>query len=92
MIEKGDVPPKFDFHEEADVARKVLNSLISSSTKGIPTSVDGDSNQPNGNRHDESNVPDKPSDGSANISGMTKPEKSGKIKLTNLKAADGEMI
>ncbi|GFY94408.1 RNA-binding (RRM/RBD/RNP motifs) family protein [Actinidia rufa] len=90
MIEKGDVPPKFDFDEEADVARKVLNSLISSSTKGIPTSGDGDSNQPSGSRHDESNVPDKPSDGSVNVSGMIKPENSGKIKLTNLKAADGE--
>ncbi|XP_057500570.1 uncharacterized protein LOC130784642 isoform X3 [Actinidia eriantha] len=90
MIEKGDAPPKFDFDEEADVARKVLNTLISSSTKGIPTSVDGDANQPSGSRHDESNVPDKPSDGSVNVSGMIKPENSGKIKLTNLKAADGE--
>ncbi|GFY94410.1 hypothetical protein Acr_09g0008560 [Actinidia rufa] len=42
MIEKEEFRPKFDFDEEANVARKVLNSLISSSTKGIPASVDGD--------------------------------------------------
>ncbi|XP_028081662.1 RNA-binding protein 28 isoform X2 [Camellia sinensis] len=90
MIEKEDNPPKFDFDEEADVARKVLKNLVSSSTKGMP-SLDCDSNLSKGNELDENNdVPNKPSGGSANLSDITKPVNSEKIKQTNLKEANVE--
>ncbi|GMP37813.1 hypothetical protein CsSME_00009332 [Camellia sinensis var. sinensis] len=90
MIEKEDNPPKFDFDEEADVARKVLKNLVSSSTKGMP-SLDCDSNLSKGNELDENNdVPNKPSGGSANLSDITKPVNSEKIEQTNLKEANVE--
>ncbi|KAL6963824.1 hypothetical protein U1Q18_034829 [Sarracenia purpurea var. burkii] len=91
MIEKEDIHPRFDFDDEADVARKVLRNLISSSTKGIPITLNGNSHLPKGNKHDEhSDVPDKLYDGSANVLVVTEPDNSGKIIQTNIKATVGE--
>lgn len=91
MIEKVDNLPEFDFEEEADVARKILKNLISSSAKEISNSINGDSDLPKEIKRDGRNVAsNKPSDGSADVSGITKPDNSGKIKLTNFKAGDGE--
>jgi len=91
MIEKVDNLPEFDFEEEADVARKILKNLISSSAKEISNSINGDSDLPKESKHDGRNVAsNKPSDGSTDVSGITKPDNSGKIKLTNFKAGDGE--
>lgn len=87
MIGKEDIPPEFDFDEEADVARKILKNLISSSTKGISTALNYDSDPPKESKHD---VPNKPSDESADVSGITKPYNSEKIKLRDFKEGDGE--
>ncbi|XP_058190726.1 uncharacterized protein LOC131307963 isoform X4 [Rhododendron vialii] len=91
VIGKEDIPPEFDFDEEADVARKILKNLISSSTSEISTSLNYDSDPPKESKHDERNdVPNKPSDESADVSGITKPDNSEKIKLRDFKEGDGE--
>lgn len=91
MIEKEDIPPEFDFDEEADVARKILKNLITSSTKEISTSLNDDSDQPRKSKHHERNdVPNKPSDESADVSGIPKPDNAIQIKLKDIKEGDGE--
>ena len=87
-------PPKaVDFDKEVDIARKVLNNLVTSSSKDS-LSLLNDAVLPK--RDDKLNV-----DESINIqnklptesvigSDMTKPEKSSKNKQTNIKQTDGE--
>ncbi|XP_052200158.1 uncharacterized protein LOC127806721 isoform X2 [Diospyros lotus] len=92
-MEEEDISTKFDIEKETDVARKVLNNLISSSTKGTYVSLDSDSNLLMGNKHDETtDVPSKTSDGSSSLSGLSvmKPGNSGKATLKNLEMAEEE--
>ncbi|XAR59587.1 hypothetical protein NMG60_11015474 [Bertholletia excelsa] len=86
MVEKEESPTKFDFDGEVDVARKVLQNLISSSTEGIPTSHEGDSDISKGNKDEESNdASNKPSDGSTNVLAITKASNTEKMKPKNPK-------
>jgi len=92
-MEEEDISTKFDIEKETDVARKVLNNLISSSAKGTYVSLDSDSNLLMGNKHDETpDVPSKTFDGSSSLSGLSvmKPGNSGNAKLKNLEVAEEE--
>lgn len=85
------IPVEVDFDEEADVSRKVLNSLISSSSKGASTSPSDDSTPPK-RSHDAEPAPtlNKSSDVSADVPNTTKPGSSSKVEQTNPKPAEGE--
>ncbi|KAK9286920.1 hypothetical protein L1049_015327 [Liquidambar formosana] len=88
LIEEEVTPTEVDFDEEADIARKVLKNLITSSAKGT-SSPNDDSTLPKRNTEqnfDETvDVPNKLSDESPN-----KPGNSSKSKPTTLKVTEGE--
>ncbi|OVA08715.1 RNA recognition motif domain [Macleaya cordata] len=79
--ENGVLAKVVDFEEEADIARKVLKNLITSSDKGTLDSVSEDSALP-------------PSNGliakSERVTGEVKPKKSGKTELTDHEQMEGE--
>ncbi|KAL4615860.1 hypothetical protein ACB092_07G157400 [Castanea dentata] len=92
--EKEDVPAEIDFNKEADIARKVLNNLITPSVKGtLPSPVD-DSMLPKGNEElnsdetvgAENNLLNE----SGKVSGVTEPGNSSKSAASNLKQTEGE--
>ncbi|KAA8536069.1 hypothetical protein F0562_028547 [Nyssa sinensis] len=88
-MEKEIIPTEVDFDEEADVARKVLKNLISSSSR-TPISLSNDSTLPKTNDNDKIiDVANNSAGGFANISDITKPGNSGNGKPTNLKPAEG---
>ncbi|ESW05803.1 hypothetical protein PHAVU_011G210900 [Phaseolus vulgaris] len=85
MEEEG-APPEDNFDEEADLARKVLNNLLGSSSKG--TSENNDSmlsKEKKESRSDEDfkNADGKVSDDSEKVSGASNPEISSKNNLSN---------
>ncbi|KAM3695390.1 hypothetical protein ACJW31_07G127900 [Castanea mollissima] len=94
ITEKEDVPVEIDFNKEADIARKVLNNLITPSVKGtLPSPVD-DSMLPKGNEElnsdetvgAENNLLNE----SGKVSGVTEPGNSSKSVASNLKQTEGE--
>ncbi|KAK2978258.1 hypothetical protein RJ640_017109, partial [Escallonia rubra] len=105
-VEKDVNSLELDFDEEADVARKVLKNLISSSSIEMPGSVGDDSTNQRGKKDDEtmnvtndSTLPKKNRDAETvstlnkSSDGSTtgpKPGNSSKGHTINLKAAEGE--
>ncbi|KAK3008151.1 hypothetical protein RJ639_015130, partial [Escallonia herrerae] len=105
-VEKDVNTLELDFDEEADVARKVLKNLISSSSIEMPGSVGDDSTSQRGKKDDEtmkvandSTLPKKNGDAETvstlnkSSDGSTtgpKPGNSSKVHTINLKAAEGE--
>ncbi|KAL5563079.1 hypothetical protein UlMin_032826 [Ulmus minor] len=98
-LEKEDTPAEVDFHEEADIAQKVMKSLIRPTTKETsPTTKEtlpsGYSDSKIPERKTESNIeesadmPDKQSHESAKASPVLKPGKSDKSDASTLKQAD----
>lgn len=85
MEEEG-APPEDNFDEEADLARKVLNNLLGSSSKG--TSENNDSMLSKENKESRSDEVFKDADGkvsddSEKVSGASNPEISSKNNLSN---------
>ncbi|KAJ1388614.1 RNA-binding domain superfamily [Sesbania bispinosa] len=90
-IEEEGCPSEDNFEKEADIARKVLNNLITSSTKGA--SVNNDSMCSKENKEPKSNeivkdADSKASNESEKVSGVSKPEISGRSKLSNHKQTE----
>lgn len=94
ITEKEDKPIGVDFDEEADIARKVLKNLITSSGKGTFSSVEDASQVLT--RNEESiadvslDVPNKLNQEYAKALDVTESEKSIKSKGSALKNIDGE--
>ncbi|XP_061362195.1 uncharacterized protein LOC133305947 [Gastrolobium bilobum] len=89
-MEEGGVPSEVNFDKEADIARKVLKSLITSSTKG--TSVINNSMLSKENKEPKSNAIVKDADSKASyesekVSGVER-EIPGGNKLSNPKQAE----
>ncbi|XP_030944897.1 RNA-binding protein 28 isoform X2 [Quercus lobata] len=94
ITEKEDVPAEIDFSKEADIARKVLNNLITPSVKGtLPSPVD-DSMLPKGNEELNSDetvgAANNLLNESGKVSGVTEPGNSSKSMASNLKQKEGE--
>nr|XP_023920740.1 RNA-binding protein 28-like isoform X1 [Quercus suber]XP_023920742.1 RNA-binding protein 28-like isoform X2 [Quercus suber]XP_023920743.1 RNA-binding protein 28-like isoform X3 [Quercus suber] len=94
ITEKEDVPAEIDFNKEADIARKVLNNLITPSVKGtLPSPVD-DSMLPKGNEELNSDetvgAANNLLNESGKVSGVTEPGNSSKSMASNLKQTEGE--
>ncbi|XP_019449599.1 PREDICTED: RNA-binding protein 28-like isoform X2 [Lupinus angustifolius] len=89
-VEEDGVPSEIDFDKEADIARKVLSNLITSSTKG--TSVDNDSvlreNEERKSNEIVKDADNKASNESEKVADVSKPEISIKSKLPNPKQTD----
>lgn len=84
-------PPEDNFDEEADIARKVLNNLLTSTSKG--TSVNNDSMLSKENKEPKSNEIIKDADGktsneSEKVSGDSKHEILSRSKLSNPKETE----
>lgn len=78
-----DIEDKVDFEEEVDVARKVLNNLISSTSKGTPISPEDKSVTPKSEKDDEIiTIPSKSVVGSTELP----PE----VKSTNSRKRESE--
>lgn len=92
LSEKEDMPTEADFEHEADIARKVLRNLITSSSKDSASSDMDDDVLPKvieeSNTVETLDVPSKLSAKSENLSGS--PLSSGKSKPSNIKHIDGE--
>ncbi|XP_020533459.1 RNA-binding protein 28 isoform X2 [Jatropha curcas] len=91
LFEKKHMPTEVDFDAEADIARKVLQTLMNSSSKAsAPSDVD-DSILPKGNKTDETvDVPSKKSNKHENFSGAFLPGDSGKSSAADVKKTDTE--
>eukprot|EP00257_Ricinus_communis_P013311 XP_015570722.1 RNA-binding protein 28 [Ricinus communis] len=89
-FEKNDMPTEGDFDAEADMARKVLNSITLSS-KGTSTIDVDDSVVPMGTQKPNSDetviLPKSNSSVQENMSGFTVPEKSGKSDSADVRKA-----
>lgn len=87
MEEEG-VPSEVNFDKEADMTRKVLNNLITSSTEG--TSVHNDTMLSKENKDPKSNedADNKGSNESEKVSGVSKPEISSGSNLSNPKQTE----
>ncbi|KAG4969095.1 hypothetical protein GLYMA_12G236300v4 [Glycine max] len=93
MEEEG-TPPEDNFDKEADIAKKVLNNLLTSSSKG--TSVNNDSmliKENKGSRSDEivKDADEKASNESEKVSGVSKPEISSRNNLLNPKGTEDDL-
>ncbi|KAG6761565.1 hypothetical protein POTOM_034793 [Populus tomentosa] len=89
LSEKEDMPTEVDFEQEADIARKVLRNLITSSSKHSASTDMDDDVLPKGIEELETvDVPSKLPGKSENLSGS--PLSSGKNKPSNSKHIDGE--
>ncbi|KAG5239011.1 RNA recognition motif-containing family protein [Salix suchowensis] len=92
LSEKEDMPTEADFEHEADIARKVLRNLITSSSKDSASSDMDDDVLPKvieeSNTVETLDVPSKLSAKSENLSGS--PLSTGKSKPSNIKHIDGE--
>ncbi|KAK7283895.1 hypothetical protein RIF29_13644 [Crotalaria pallida] len=94
-VEEDYVSSEVNFDEEADIARKVLNNLIASSTKGA--SVNNDSMLSSENEEPKSKEIVKDADNKASIksekvSGVSKPEISNESKLSNPKQTEEDEL
>ena len=79
---------EFDFNEEADIARKVLKNLITSSAKEtLPSSSGGTTDL---NFDETIDVLKKPSNVSEKASDVTEPEDLSQHKLLNLRPTEAE--
>ncbi|MED6155897.1 hypothetical protein PIB30_009673 [Stylosanthes scabra] len=89
MEEEG-VPPEVDFDTEADLTRKVLNNLISSSAK--VASTQNDSMLPNEDEESESDEDgdNKANNESENVSGVSNPEISSINNLSDTKQTEDD--
>ncbi|KAJ1391551.1 RNA-binding domain superfamily [Sesbania bispinosa] len=93
-IEEEGSPSEDNFEKEADIARKVLNNLITSSTKGA--SVNNDSMCSKENKEPKSNeivkdADSKASNESEKVSGVSEPEISGRSKLSNKQTEEDDL-
>nr|KYP69026.1 RNA-binding protein 28 [Cajanus cajan] len=93
-MEEEAASPEDNFDMEADIARKVLNNLITSSSKG--TSVNNDSvlsKENNEPRSDEigEDAEGKASNESEKVSGFSKPEVSGRNYESNPKETEDDL-
>lgn len=85
------IPTEVDFEEEADVARKVLNNLISLTSKGTPISPEDKSTAAKSEKDDEIvTIPSKPFDGSTQLPHETKQGNSRKSELESKKPVEEE--
>jgi len=92
-MEEDGAPPEDNFDKEADIARKVLNNLLGSSSKG--TSENNDSMLSKENKESRSDEAVKVADGkvsddSEKVSGASKPEISSRNNLSNPKGTEEE--
>lgn len=87
LTEREVMPTGFDFNNEADLARKVLQNLMTSSANGTLTSSGGTTDL---NFDETIDVLKKPSNESAKASDKTEPEDSSQSKLSNLRATEAE--
>ncbi|GAV72115.1 RRM_1 domain-containing protein/RRM_6 domain-containing protein [Cephalotus follicularis] len=89
-----DMPIVVDFHLEADISRKVLKNLITSSSKVSAPSSNDEFFMPKKNKEPNLNetvdVPSKSSDMCAEESGVSKPGTSSKSKSISLIQLEGE--
>lgn len=88
-----DVPSEVNFDEEAEIAKKVLKSLITSSTKG--TSANDDSVLPKKNKESKSNknvneADKKSSKELEKVTGVSEPEILDRRKISNFKQTEEE--
>lgn len=85
------IPTEVDFEEEADVARKVLNNLISLTSKGTPISLEDKSTAAKSEKDDEIvTIPSKLFDGSTQLPHETKQGNSRKSELEGKKPVEEE--
>lgn len=90
-MKEESVPSEDNFDKEADIARKVLNNLITSSTKG--TAVNNGSKEKKEPKSNE-NVKDadsKASNESEKVSDVSKPEVSTRTKVPNPKVTEDDL-
>ncbi|KAK7314245.1 hypothetical protein VNO77_39459 [Canavalia gladiata] len=92
-MEEESAPPEDNFDQEADIARKVLNNLLTSSSKG--TSVNNDFMLSQKNKEPKSDEIVKDADGntsneSEKVLGVSKPEVSSKSKSSNPKQTEDD--
>ncbi|CAL0303428.1 unnamed protein product [Lupinus luteus] len=89
-VEEDGVPSEIDFDKEADIARKVLSNLITSSTKGA--SVDNDSvlreNEEPKSNEIVMDADNKASNESEKVADVSRPEIFNKSKLPNPKQTE----
>lgn len=93
-FKKEDMPAEVDFDEEADIARKVLENLITSSSKGsVPSHMDGGV-LPEGNKEPNAvetvNMLNKFTSEPENLTDVSLSGDSGKSKSANIKHTEGE--
>lgn len=91
MEEEG--TPEDNFDKEADIAKKVLNNLLTSSSKG--TSANNDSMLIKENKESRSDeivkdADEKASNESEKVSGVSKPEISSRYNLSNHKRIEND--
>ncbi|XP_019152686.1 PREDICTED: RNA-binding protein 28 [Ipomoea nil] len=82
-----DTQPKVNIDMEADIARKVLKNLISSTSNGTVASANESSSLPKGEKSEVNSVHDKSSD--ASHVGETPPEGSSKSKEKTSRQTEG---
>ncbi|XP_044490540.1 RNA-binding protein 28 isoform X2 [Mangifera indica] len=91
--QKEDRPSEVDFDEEADILKKVLQKITSSSAVSVP-SVGDDSSLPEENEEPDSDehihVSSKLSNELKKVSEVSEPENSGKSESKTVKQTDGE--
>ncbi|XP_027354277.1 RNA-binding protein 28 isoform X2 [Abrus precatorius] len=90
-MEEESAPPEDNFDKEADIARKVLNNLLTSSNKG--TSVNNDSMLSKEKKEPKANEIVEDADGKASdeyekVSDVSKPEISTRSKSSDLKQTE----
>lgn len=93
MVEEG-APPEDNFDEEADIARKVLNNLLGSSSKGTSENNDSMLSKENKESRPDEVVKDadgKVSDDLEKVSGASKPDISSINNLSNPKGAEEDL-
>lgn len=90
-LKKESIPSEINFEEEADIAKKVLTNLMSSSCKVTLDSVNDSSTPTKRNKDDELvDIHIEPSDGPTDTPHSMKPENTDKSQLRNLKTAEQE--
>ncbi|XP_027910823.1 RNA-binding protein 28 [Vigna unguiculata] len=93
MVEEG-APPEDNFDEEADIARKVLNNLLGSSSKGTSENNGSMLSKENKESRPDEVVKDadgKVSDDLEKVSGVSKPDISSINNLSNPKGTEEDL-
>lgn len=93
MVEEG-APPEDNFDKEADVARKVLNNLLGSSSKGTSENNDSILSKENKESRPDEVVKDadgKVSDDMEKVSGASKPDISSINNLSSPKGTEEDL-